>query len=89
MTDHDSTRRAFTITCLHRDPERGFWRARVTNGATYDVDRSAGSWLADRRTRVGARTFTRCEVLPHVAAALQQRVRPLERAERQAASDAR
>lgn len=88
MADHDSTRRPFTITLVHRDPEHGFWCARVTNGQGYDVDRSAGSWLADRRTRVGSRTFTRCEVLPHVAAALQQRVRPLERAERQA-TDAR
>lgn len=82
MSNTDSTRRPFTITNVHRDPEHGFWRARVTNGVTLDVDRRYGSWQADVRVKRGARTFTRQDVMPHVAAALQQRVRPLERAER-------
>ncbi len=79
-----SERRPFTITCLHRDEEHGFWRARVTNGVTIDVDRRAGSWQADVRSAPGARSFTRRDVLPDVAKALQERVRPLERAERAA-----
>lgn len=87
MSDEDSTRRPFTITCVRRDPDHGFWRARVTiDGRTLDVDRRHGSWQANRRVRTGARTFTRCDVLPAVAAALQLRVRPLERAERAAAT---
>lgn len=61
-------RRPFTITLVHKDPE-GFWRARVTNGVTLDVDRRYGSWQCDVRV-----------VLPPVAAALQARERPLERA---------
>lgn len=81
MTD----RRPFTITMVRRDPEHGFWRARVTNGVTVDVDRRDGSWKAEVRTESGSRTFVRREVMPHVAAALQDRVRPLERAERDAA----
>jgi hypothetical protein len=83
-----SDRRPFTITMVRRDPEHGFWRARVTNGTTVDVDRRDGSWKAEVRTAPGARTFVRREVMPRVAAALQERVRPLERAERDAAKAA-
>lgn len=75
-------RRDFTITCVHRDPEHGFWRARVTNGASYDVDRRWGSWQAEVRTAPRAHTFARRDVMPDVARALQEHVRPLERAEK-------
>ncbi len=69
-------RRPFTITCLSRDPERGFWMAHVTSdGVTINVDRRYGSWHAvignERR-----------ELLPHIAAALQEKVRPTDNAER-------
>lgn len=73
-------RRPFTITQLRRDAVDGFWRARVTlGGHAVDVDRAAGSWLANVRRAPGARTFDRRDVLPDVAAALQAKVRPLER----------
>lgn len=72
--------REFTITCVRREPLEGFWTAHVTaGGETVHVDRRYGSWHAVRGTR-------RAEVLPHVAAALQQRVRRLERNEREATS---
>ena len=77
-------RRPFTIICLRRDAEHGFWRARVTNGVTIEVDRRYGSWQADVRSAPGARSFTRRDVLPDVAAALQARVRPTDDAERRA-----
>jgi hypothetical protein len=80
-----SERRAFTITLVRRDPEDGFWRARVTNGVTIDVDRRFGSWQCEVRERPRSHTFVRRDVLPDVARALQERVRPLEHAERQAA----
>lgn len=80
-----SARREFTITCVRRDPDHGFWRARVTNGVTLDVDRRHGSWQSDVRDAPGSRSFHRRDVLPEVAAALQARVRPLEHAERAAA----
>lgn len=76
-------RRLFTITLVRRDPEDGFWRARVTcDGVTLDVDRQFGSWQADVRAGPRRRSFRRIDVLPDVAAALQDRVRPLEKAER-------
>lgn len=69
-------RRAFTITCVRRDPDHGFWTAHVTaNGDTLCADRRHGSW----QFVVGE---SRREVLPFVALALQERVRPLERAEK-------
>lgn len=72
-------RRAVTITCVHRDPD-GYWRARVSaGGVTLNVHRRYGSWLAEVRPRPGVRHVELREVLPHVAAALQARVRPLER----------
>lgn len=77
-------RREYTITCVHRDPEQGFWRARVTNGASYDVDRRYGSWQAEVRAAPRSHTFVRRDVMPQVARALQERVRPLERAEKAA-----
>lgn len=79
-----SERRDFTITCVRRDPEHGFWRARVTNGATYDVDRRYGSWQAEVRAAPRSHTFVRRDVMPAVARALQDRVRAAERAERTA-----
>lgn len=76
-----SDRRPFTITQVRRDDE-GVLRARVsTDGVSVDVDRSCGSWLADVRVAKGHRTFERREVLPHVAAALQAKVRRLDKVE--------
>lgn len=80
-----SDRRPFTITLLRRDPEHGFWRARVTNGTTIDVDRRHGAWQGEYEIDG---VIERREVMPHVAAALQDRVRPLERAEQAAAKAA-
>lgn len=77
-----STRRAFVITKLERHPEHGYWRARVTcEGVTLEVHRRFGSWLAEVRTAPRARTFNQREVLPHVAAELQRKVKRLERRE--------
>lgn len=72
--------RSLTITKLRRDAD-GFWRARVTgaDGNTYDVDRRFGSWQADVRPYPHARSTVRRDVLAWVAAALQAKVRPLER----------
>lgn len=70
------------VTQLHRHPEHGYWQARVTiDGVTIDVDRRYGSWQATVRRAPGQRTFVRREVLPFVAAALQDRVRLRERQE--------
>lgn len=72
-----ATRRPFTITQLRRD-ERGHWTARLTlDGRTFAVSRSSGSWTV----RDGERERI---LLPYFAAALQERVRPIERAERRA-----
>jgi hypothetical protein len=81
--------RTLTITKLARD-EAGVWRARVTgtDGVTVDVDRRWGSWQAEVRSSPRSRTFERRDVLPHVALALQDKVRPLEKAERAAAKQA-
>lgn len=71
-------RREFTITQVRRS-EDGHWLANVTpaSGAEgIEVNRQFGSWQVpvngDGRRR---------DVLPHIAAALQERVRPLERRE--------
>lgn len=70
-------RRPFTITCLRRHPEGGYWTAHVsTDGFTFDVDRKTGSW----RIWDPDRNMWR-EVLQHVAVELQTRVRRAERAE--------
>ena len=61
------SRRPFTITKLARSDE-GYWTARVSsNGYAVEVDRKYGSWQTS--------TKPRREVLPHVAAALQEKVR--------------
>jgi hypothetical protein len=72
-------RRPFTITAVRCDAA-GVWRARVTDadGVTVDVDRSSGSWQALVRRAPRSRDFVRREVLPHVALALQDRVRQLD-----------
>lgn len=62
------------ITNLARHPH-GYWTAQlVGNGQAIEVDTRSGSWQTApddaHRTR---------EVLPHVAAVLQDRVRRLER----------
>lgn len=71
-----ATRRPFTITKVERAPE-GYWTAHVTaqGGKPIAVDTRYGAWQA----RVGEQ---RREVMPAVARALQERVRPLEKAER-------
>lgn len=67
-----ATRREFTITCVRLD-EQSAWTAHVsTDGRTYKATRRHGSWsLLDGHSEI--------EALPHIAAALQDRVRPLEK----------
>lgn len=67
--------RTLTITKVERD-DAGHWHARVTppGGVTIPVDRIHGSWQTS--------TNPRREVMPHIAAALQDKVRPIENAER-------
>ena len=52
--------------------EDGYWTATVTSrtGVAVTVDNEHGSWAATLRQPLGRR-----EVLPHVAAALQERAR--------------
>jgi hypothetical protein len=72
-------RRFFTITCVRQDDE-GAWTAHVsTDGRTYRATRRHGSWslVEGDSERI---------VLPHVATALQQRVRRAERRSRRDAS---
>lgn len=72
-----SFRREFTITKLERSPE-GHWRANVTmTGKTITVDRQFGSWQVPPSNGSTGRR----DVLPDIAAALQARVRPLEKKE--------
>lgn len=74
------------FTDLRRDPEHGFWRARLTAGdLTLDADRRSGSWLLDVPAGLAVdedgNTNTapqRREVLPWIAADLQARVRKIE-----------
>lgn len=77
-----SAQRELTITKLERAPE-GFWRARVTgaDGVAVPVDRRYGAWFAEVRKAPRSRTMVRRDVLPHVAAALQAKVRPIEKRE--------
>lgn len=71
-----NARREFTITKLERDD--GYWRAHVTeNSVTYRVHRQFGSWMRD-----GGKPGALCEVPKDWAFALQDRVRPVENAER-------
>jgi hypothetical protein len=72
-----------TITKLERDAAEGFWRARV-NGVP--VDRRYGCWQSEVRAAPHSRDFVRRDVLPPVAAKLQAKVRPIEKAERLAAA---
>ena len=70
----------FRITKLER-AERG-WTAHVSvDGDTINVDCRYGSWQAQLRVRPGAREFVRRDLHPAVAAALQAKVRPLEKRE--------
>lgn len=74
-------RRDFTITKVERSPD-GYWRANVTMaGQTITVDRQFGSWQVPPMNGGHARR----DVLPDIAAALQARVRPLERRMKEAA----
>lgn len=78
----------FIITKLERHPEAGYWTARVSaGGETIEVDKRYGSWHAIVRDEPGVRRFHRQFVLSPVAAALQERVRRLERKEREAAPE--
>lgn len=62
------------ITNLARSPH-GYWAAQlVGNGQAIDVDTRFGSWMTVPDEAQRCR-----EVLPHVAALLQERVRKLER----------
>lgn len=73
----------FQIRDLERvRPSSGlaYWKARVVVGKTWiAVNTIHGSWQADL-SHLGAPI--RCDVQPHVAAALQEKVRPLERREK-------
>lgn len=64
------------ITRVRRHPEDGYWIARVTpeGGSTVDVHCKYGSWFVEQGGN-------QREVIPRVAAAIQERVRRLERAE--------
>jgi hypothetical protein len=72
--------RTLTITKLRRC-EAGYWTARVTgaDGVTVDVDKQFGVWHAEVREQPHSRKKVRRDVLPHVAAALQAKVKPLEK----------
>lgn len=71
-------RRPFTITKLHRD-DKGIWYARVTvDGEGHDVDRKYGSWRLTPAVEGGPYR----ELLPGIVHALQDKVRPIEKAER-------
>lgn len=72
-------RREFTITKVQRSPE-GYWQANVTPAGAdkpIRVDRRFGSWQVPVNE-------VRRDVLPHVAAALQEKVRPADRKEQKA-----
>lgn len=70
-------RRPFTITQVRRAD--GIWRARVTvNGNGFDVDRTYGSW----RVTPAHEGDREQGVSMSLATALQEKVRPIENAER-------
>lgn len=70
--------RELTITKLRRD--HGYWQARVTaGGRTINVDRRYGSWQAEPDNDYADGSGRRTDVLPYVAAALQAKVRPIEK----------
>lgn len=66
--------REFRITCVERHPDDGYWMARV-GGIQHD--RRFGSW----QVVVPGQENQRREALPVVAAALQDKVRRLEKGE--------
>lgn len=70
-------RRPFTITQVRR--EDGVWRARLTiNGTGYEVDRAFGSWRVTPEDESAGYID-----IPHdLAGALQEKVHPIENAER-------
>ncbi len=71
------------ITKLERDPSGGYWTARATlGGETVRVDRRYGSWRVVEFVR--GREVARRDAAPALAAALQNKVTPLERKERTA-----
>ena len=72
-------RRDLTITKLTLQPE-GYYTARVSsNGQTFNVDNKFGSWQAEVRNGPRQRSFCRRDVLPRVAAALQDKLPATER----------
>lgn len=68
----------FRITKVRRDPEGGWWRARVTlnRQRPEEVHRRFGSWMMD-----GTEHGHLVEVRHDIAAALQEKVRQQERRE--------
>lgn len=72
------------VTKLRREDD--IWRAHVSDGQgnTIEVDRRFGSWHALVPRVKGSTKRVRRDVLPHVAHALQAKVRPIEKAERRA-----
>lgn len=74
--------RELTITKLEQVEENGrrFYRARVSAaGQTLPVHNRFGAWFGERRRAPRSRTMVMCDVQPYVAAALQAKVRPLEK----------
>jgi hypothetical protein len=69
------SRRDLTITKLERD-EKSFWKCNITTGGkTLLAHRKSGSWMLEDKD--GLR-----ELLPEIAALVQEKVRPLEKKER-------
>lgn len=76
-----------TITKLERNGD-GIWTARVSlNGQTINVDRRYGSWQALVPDERRGNKPVRREIRPEVAAALQDKVRPIEKKERELAAE--
>jgi hypothetical protein len=76
------TKDGVRVTELERTEDgAGYWQARVeVNGVEAVVNRRYGSWQVVVTT-VGSGTVVRQELLPHIAAILQEKVRPIEEKE--------
>lgn len=69
--------REVIITKLQRDSEEGFWTCNITSGGkTHHALSRHGSWMID------AEDGLMKEVMPDVAAKIQEKVRPIEKKER-------
>jgi hypothetical protein len=70
------SRRDLTITKLERD-DKGFWKCNITaDGVTVQAHCKFGSWLIDGEDGLMK------EVMPDIAAKIQEKVRPIEKKER-------